>query len=101
MKFYIDTSVWGGYFDKEFKDWTMPFFDQLRKGRFNAVISNVTFEEVILGPKYVRELVESIPEQYLEFVQLNKEQQDLASKYVKEGILSKNYYSDAQHIAMA
>jgi hypothetical protein len=31
-KVYIDTSVVGGYFDKEFEKDTIPFFDSIRKG---------------------------------------------------------------------
>ena len=101
MKFYIDTSVWGGNFDKEFSQETRPFFDKLKKGKFIGVISDVTFDEIMDAPKNVRELVESIPEEYLEFITLTKEQQQLADKYVKEGALTKKYYSDAQHIAIS
>ncbi len=101
MKFYLDTSVWGGYFDKEFEDWTKPFFEQLQQGRFNAVISNITFGEIVSAPAYVRELVDSIPESYLEFVTLTEEHEKLANAYIKEGALTKKFYSDAQHIAIA
>ena len=27
MKFYVDTSVWGGHDNDEFEEWTIPFFD--------------------------------------------------------------------------
>lgn len=101
MVFYIDTSVWGGYFDEEFKEMTVPFFEQLRKGKFEAIISNVTFDEIMRAPLFVREFVASIPEEQLEFVTLTKEQQELATEYVKEGALTKNFYTDAQHIAIA
>jgi len=37
MNFYGDTSVWGGYEDKEFEEWTMLFFEQARQGKFSIV----------------------------------------------------------------
>jgi hypothetical protein len=33
-RIYIDTSVFGGYFDKEFEKDTNPFFDKLIEDRF-------------------------------------------------------------------
>lgn len=33
-RIYIDTSVFGGYFDKEFEKDTNPFFDKLMEDRF-------------------------------------------------------------------
>ena len=43
MKFYVDTSVWGGYYDKEFSEWTVPFITQIKEGRFTAILSNITY----------------------------------------------------------
>jgi hypothetical protein len=37
MKVYVDTSVWGGPEDKEFEQWTIPFFEQARQGKFSIV----------------------------------------------------------------
>lgn len=45
--------------------------------------------------------MESIPESYLEFVALTEEHDKLANAYIKEGTLTKKFYSDAQHIAIA
>lgn len=39
MKFYVDTSVWGGYYDMEFSEWTIPFIERARQGRFSLVSS--------------------------------------------------------------
>jgi hypothetical protein len=33
-RIYIDTSVFGGYFDEEFKDHTIPLFDRIKNGEF-------------------------------------------------------------------
>ena len=101
MKFYIDTSVWGGYFDEEFKEWTVPFIEQVRTGKCTGVISNITLAEIATAPVKVRKLLESIDVAYLEFIQMNDEQETLAKRYIQDGALTKKFYSDAQHIAIA
>jgi len=73
MRFYVDTSVWGGNEDDEFKEWTLPFFEQARQGRFTIVLSDVTLRELMPAPIHVRELSESIPAKYLELVSLTEE----------------------------
>jgi hypothetical protein len=85
MKFYVDTSVWGGHEDEEFEEWTIPFFQQARQGRFTIVLSDVTLRELLSAPLEVREMPQSIPEQYLELVYLTEEQDNLAQQYIKEG----------------
>jgi hypothetical protein len=101
MKFYVDTSVWGGHEDEEFEAWTIPFFEQARQGRFTIVLSDVTLRELLAAPSKVRQLTESIPDAYLELVSLNEEHDILAQRYIQEGALTPKYESDAQHIAIA
>ncbi len=101
MKFYVDTSVWGGHEDDEFEEWTIPFFEQARQGRFIIVLSDVTLRELVPAPSRVRQLTESIPEPYLELVSLTEEQDILAQHYIQEGALTPKYESDAHHIAIA
>jgi hypothetical protein len=31
MTFYVDTSAWGGYYHKEFSEWTIPFEQEARQ----------------------------------------------------------------------
>ncbi|MCY7362502.1 MAG: hypothetical protein LH629_10635 [Ignavibacteria bacterium] len=101
MKFYVDTSVWGGFEDKEFSEWTIPFFEQARKGKFVLVLSDVTIEELTKAPDTIKELPTTIPPQYLETTSITKEQIKLAEKYIDEGVLTKKFYTDAQHIAIS
>ena len=100
MKFYVDTSVWGGYFDKEFAEWTIPFIEQAREGRFTVVLSDITIAELQDAPEPVRLLPATIPPANLELVNINSEQLTLADHYVNEGALSPKYRSDARHIAI-
>ena len=101
MKFYVDTSVWGGYDDEEFAEWTIPFFEQAKQGKFTIILSDVTLGELYKAPELIRELPNFIPQQFLEVVSLTEEQLSLAGKYVEEGVLSQKFHSDAQHIAIA
>jgi hypothetical protein len=101
MKFYLDTSVWGGYEDKEFAEWTIPFIEQARAGRFITVLSDVTIEELLGAPERTRILPASIPNIFMERVNLNQEQAELAQRYIEEGALTLKQKTDAEHIAMA
>ncbi len=101
MTFYVDTSVWGGHEDEEFEEWTIPFFEQARQGRFTIILSDVTLRELVSAPSRVRQLTQSIPEKYLELVSLTEEQDNLAQQYIKEGALTPKFESDAHHIAMS
>lgn len=101
MKFYVDTSVWGGYYDKEFSEWTIPFIEQARQGRFSLVLSDVTIEELHNAPEKVKDLPTTIAPQYIDLISITEEQLVLASRYITEGALTAKLYSDAQHIAVA
>ena len=101
MKFYVDTSVWGGVDDKEFSEWTIPFFEQVRQGKFTIVLSDVTIGELEKAPELIRELPTTIPPDFLELVSITDEQLELANKYVQEGALTSKFHSDAQHIAIS
>lgn len=101
MKFYVDTSVWGGYYDKEFSEWTIPFIEQARQGRFSIVLSDVTLDELQDAPEKVLDLPITISPRFIETVTITDEQFTLAEHYITEGALTQKYYSDAQHIAIA
>lgn len=101
MKFYVDTSVWGGFNDNEFSEWTIPFFEQAKQGKFKIVLSDVTIGELQKAPEIIRNLPITIPPDFLELVSITDEQLSLAEKYINEGVLTQKFYSDAQHIAIS
>ena len=101
MKFYVDTSVWGGHEDEEFEEWTVPSFEQARQGKFSIVLTDLTLRELVPAPERVRRLTETIPDQFLELATLTEEAELLATRYISEGVLTPKFESDAQHIAMA
>jgi predicted nucleic acid-binding protein len=99
LRIYIENSVIGGYFDDEFKEHTRKLFDEFRKGLYSPVISSHVIAELENGaPEYVKENLKTI--NYKEYA-VNEEMIQLAEKYMEQKIVSKNYYSDALHIAVA
>jgi predicted nucleic acid-binding protein len=64
QRLYIDTSVFGGYFDEEFAEFTKPLFERLQKGEFKLLFSTVTQEELTLAPENVKKLVNNIKNGY-------------------------------------
>jgi len=101
MKFYVDISVWGGHKDKEFEEWTKPFFEQARQGKFIILLSDVTIRELEDAPEEIKKIPEIIPPEFLELTEISEEQLELASKYIQEGVLTEKFETDAHHIAIA
>jgi hypothetical protein len=99
LRIYIENSVIGGYFDDEFKDCTIKLFDGFKKGAYKAIISSHVLAELENGaPDNVKENLKTI--EYEEYV-VKDEMLKLTDKYMKQKIVSRNYYGDALHIAIA
>ena len=54
LRIYIDTSVFGGYFDTEFETETKMLFKRIIKGEYSIVISDLTQNELVKAPENVR-----------------------------------------------
>jgi predicted nucleic acid-binding protein len=98
---YLDTSVFGGYFDEEFSDNTVPFFERILDERIQIFISKLLIAELAGAPDEVKELFKSIPQEQLTFVELTEEARLLANKYIEENVVGSTSRADCQHIAMA
>jgi len=101
QRLYIDTSVFGGYFDEEFSDFTIPLFDRLRKAEFTLLFSTVTEDELIPAPQNVKELVKNIKIINTEFLDTTDEAVDLATQYISEKVVGQTSFADCLHIAIA
>lgn len=100
-RIYIDTSVFGGYFDKEFEKETKPFFERLLEKKIKIIVSEILELEIYRAPDYIQDFFESIPAQLIERVELTNEVSELAEKYIIEKVVGKTSRADCQHIAMA
>lgn len=101
QRIYIDTSVIGGCFDKEFKEWSIKLFDDFRNGNKIAVISDITLDELSFSRSEVRIHLETIPRDFKEYVFNDDQSEKLADKYIKEKAVTQKSHEDALHIAIA
>jgi predicted nucleic acid-binding protein len=99
QRIYIDTSVFGGHFDDEFKEHTIPLFDRINAGEFVILYSTVTQEELENAPINVKQLVQSLKVELTEFLDTNEDVVDLATEYITENVVGKTSYADCLHIA--
>ena len=101
QRIYIDTSVFGGYFDEEFAEHTIPLFDRLKSGEFILLFSTVTQDELENAPEKVKELVKSLKAESTEFLDTTNDAVDLATEYIAEKVVGRTSYADCLHIALA
>ncbi len=101
QKIYIDTSVFGGYFDEEFSNQTIPLFERIKNEEFILLYSSVTQGELENAPNYVKELVKSLKVDYTEYIDLSEDAIDLANEYISEKVVGLTSYADCLHIALA
>lgn len=101
QRIYIDTSVFGGYFDEEFKEHTIPPFDIIKEGEFIILHSIDTQDELENAPGIVKELVKSLSADLTMFIETTDEAIDLATEYISEKVVGQTSYADCLHIALA
>ena len=101
MRIYIDTSVVGGVFDREFKDATAKFFAKVTEGDLVLVVSELLERELKLAPLHVRDYLASFSASQIEKVELSQKAVDLANEYIAERVVGATSVADCQHIAIA
>ena len=77
QRIYIDTSVFGGYFDSEFAEHTIPLFERLTNNEFVLLFSTVTQDELENAPENVKNLVKSMKTMNTEFLEISEEAVEL------------------------
>ena len=73
----------------------------MREGNYIILISDITYRELELAPKKVRNILFELDENSLERILTNPEVEELASEYINAEAVSHKYYEDALHIAIA
>ena len=89
QRLYIDTSVFGGFFDDEFSEFTKPLFKRFQNGDFKLLFSTITQEELSFAPENVKNLVKSMKTEITEFIETTDEAVDLATQYITEKVVDK------------
>ncbi|MEY3418195.1 MAG: hypothetical protein RL060_2307 [Bacteroidota bacterium] len=101
QRIYIDTSIIGGYFDKEFKDATIALFERFENNELIFVVSDLLDLELLNAPTKVRELLHKFSADKFERVDLTDEVIKLAQTYIDEKVVGKTSLEDCRHIALA
>jgi predicted nucleic acid-binding protein len=101
QRIYIDTSVIGGCFDIEFKEWSDQLFEEFRFGNKIAVISDITLDELSFSRSEVRSHLDIIPKAHKEYILSDEQAEELADLYIKEKAVTQKSHDDALHIAIA
>lgn len=101
IRYYIDTSVFGGYYDPEFEEATQIFFKQIFNNDYRIIYSELTKNELTNAPSIVKDFVQNIPETMLENVEITDESLILADHYINEKVVGKSSREDCIHIAIA
>lgn len=101
QKFYFDTSVFGGVFDKEFEEETLQLFERVKLGKIICMFSDLTETELLIAPENVRTYFKNLPKENIERVVINAEIIELATKYIEEKVVGKTSFDDCLHIATA
>jgi len=65
-RIYLDTSVFGGYFDTEFELWTKILFKKIIVGEYKVIYSKLVDIELTPAPEKVKDLAKSLPLMQLE-----------------------------------
>lgn len=101
QRIYVDTSVFGGYFEVEFERWTKPFIEKIVTGEIILLYSQLTEIELAKAPLHVRELIQRIPVANIEFLPITDFSNELATQYIKDNVVRQANIEDCRHIATA
>lgn len=101
QRLYIDTSVFGGYYDVEFEDFTIPLFQRINNKEFKLLYSSVIQDELENAPEKVKNVIKGIDVSNSEFLETTEESILLATEYITEGVVGKTSFADCLHIALA
>ncbi len=101
IKFYLDTSVFGGCFDDIFEEDSKRIFKYVKAKKIQMLISQITYDEILIAPNKVLNFFNSLDKESFSFIQTSKEIVDLAETYLSEKVITKKSRNDALHVAHA
>lgn len=101
FRIYIDTSIIGGCFDKEFSTDSQRLLDMAKQGKITLLVSDILLEELSGAPQKVREALSKLPIESVEQIIRNEDSYRLHKAYLEAGILSASSENDAHHVALA
>lgn len=101
QRLYLDTSVFGGYYDEEFQEFTKPLFVRINNGEFKVLLSAVLQKELEPAPEKIIKLIKELKEEHTEFLEEDDDAVELATEYIAEKVVGQTSFADCLHIALA
>jgi len=98
---YVDTSVIGGCFDKEFAAESRAVVQAAREGRFVLLLSDLLADELAAARPEIQNVLSGLPPEAHEEVVGGEESERLRDAYLKAGVVGPRHAADAEHIALA
>jgi len=97
----MDTSVFGGCCDDEFRVPSHRLFQYITDGRVLPLLSETLARELEEAPETVRNLFRETIAGACERLEVEEQAAHLAQAYLKAGIVPEKYADDALHVALA
>jgi len=101
LRVYIDTSVVGGCYDREFENESRSLFAMASRGEILLIVSDILAEELEMAPEGVRSVLASVPEENIELAELSQEAAALRDAYMEAEVVGPEQAYDAYHVALA
>lgn len=98
---YLDTSVIGGYYDREFMADTRALWRLMERGAYRFYTSRVGMNELRGAPLAVRELGARTFADPTRILDVSAPAFTLAQAYMKAGVVPPKFGDDAVHVAVA
>jgi len=103
LKVYFETSVFNFAFADDSpveKDITLKLFNKIKD--YEAYISEIVIREISRAPEFKRKQLFNLINKYkFKEIEFDRESEELAKWYIKEGVIPEKYEEDAFHIAIA
>jgi PIN domain len=101
LRIYVDTSVFGGCRDEEFREESEALLAMTRTGSVTLLISPVLAAELRRAPPEVQGAFDALPLEGLEELPLSQEAEALRDAYLAAGVVGAASTADAHHVALA
>jgi len=100
LRVYVDTSVFGGVYDDEFREPSERFFTAVRGGAFTILVSEALIVEIASAPAAVQATFET-HRAHVEALETTDEALALAEAYLAAKVVPAAARVDALHVTLA
>jgi len=100
LRVYVDTSVYGGLHDDEFREGSERFFKAVQRGRFSILASQPVAVEIADAPDFVQDTFNAYKAD-AELIDTTDEAERLSEAYMTAEVVPAASRVDALHVALA